>query len=1075
LSQLELHLLGSPRLERDGTLVVIQRRKVMALLIYLAVTVQVHRRDSLATLFWPEHDQTSARGALRRTLSELQKVLEINLLRIEQDSIGLERSEDLWVDVWEVQTDLEAYHAHGHHPDDPCPDCIKALTEVVSLYKDDFLAGFSLNDSPEFDEWQILQAEILHRDLISALSRLVQCHSAGGEIDPAIEAARHWLVLDPVDETAHRHLMQLYTWRGECHKAVRQYRDCVRILERELGVTPHEETTRLYESIRAQKDFSPVEGIKAPIATRFPKSTVQQHKPNNLPVQLTSFVGRTGELSAVVEEISRPEVHLLTLTGPGGVGKTRLSLEVTTLILDQFEDGAFFVALAPIRDPALVGPTIAHVLGTHETQSKHPEEILKEFLHDKQLLLVLDNFEHLPKAAPLVTELLSAAPNLKVLVTSRTLLHVYGEHLYPILPMKLSKLGRKAQAESMVLPEALQLFVERARAVKSDFIISNENLQTLEEICDRLDGLPLAIELAAAGIRQISPQAMLRQWTGEDRGSPLKTLTGGPCDVPVRHKSLRNSIAWSYNLLGVSEQAVFRRAGIFEGGWTPEAAAKIIGEPLLDDNYPTSISSSGSAMAYRFESLVESNLIKRIELGEVIRFSMLETIREFAMERLAESDEVEILRRRHAEFFLSLAEMAKPNLRGSQQVVWVDRLEQDYENLRAALKWTIDSMETEMALRLGSALGRFWYTYDPIYWSEARMWLEQAINLKQPESININIRANALSEAGVLAWAQVDYDHATLCFEECLALRKISGDKAGIASALGNLGLVAREQLDLTRARAYQEECLILRRELDDMQGMATAFSNLGLVAADQGDYGYAITLFEESLVLNRKLENMTGLTLALHNLGGLLVENRGDYLRAMSVLKESLKLSRVIGRNFFLIPHTLNHLGNLYLNREDFKQARVYFEESLYLSRASDNKYATGNALHGLGRLAHHQEDYVKAQESYKESILVLREINGFVVIIWNIFSLADLACISGNPLKAAILLGASEKLLENTSTCLMQLRREEYEHITANTRIQLDETEFNRLWAKGRELSVDQTIEYALGEGKDISGLVI
>jgi predicted ATPase/DNA-binding SARP family transcriptional activator len=1070
LSELELHLLGSPRLERDGILVVIHRRKVMALLIYLAVTGRSHPRDSLATMFWCEHGQGSARAALRRTLSDLQKILRGKLICVKQDSLGLERTPDLWLDIAEFRSRLVAYRSHEHHPDDPCPDCITALTEAVTLYKGDFLAGFTLSDSPEFDEWQILQAEILHRELISALSRLVHSYTADGEISPAIEAARRWLSLDPVDEAAHRHLMQLYTWSGQRSEALRQYQECVRVLERELGVPPMEETSRLYEHIRAQKDLHPPEGISVPSPLTFPKSAVQQRKPNNLPVQLTSFVGRSAELSAVREEISRPEVHLLTLTGPAGVGKTRLSLEVAALLLDQFEDGAFFVALAPIRDPALVGPTIAHVLGIRESQSKPPGETLKDYLRDRQLLLVLDNFEHLTKAAPLVTEYLTVAPRVKVLVTSRTLLHVYGEHLHPVLPLKLPISSSLVQSVSMSPPEAVQLFLDRAKAMNADFTLYQDNYRTLAEICARLDGLPLAIELAAARVRQISPQAMLCEWTDESGGSPLQTLTSGPRDMPNRHKTLRNAIAWSYNLLEAGEQTVFRQAGIFEGGWTLEAASHIIRVPSLDSNHPVSASSDQSIL-FRFETLVDANLIKQSDAGGEIRFSMLETIRGYAVEQLVEKGEVDSLRRRHAEFFLALAETAKPMILGSQQVVWVNRLEQEYENLREALKWAIDSQEAEIALRIGGALGKFWYIFDPIYWSEGRRWLEQALNLRQLMVVPLIVQANALNEAGVLAWVQSDYDHALLCFQKCLAIRKTLGEKADIASALGNLGLVAREQHDLKLARAYQEECLALKLELGDKQGIATALSNLGLVVADQGDIEHAMTLYEESLVLNRELQNITGLTLTMHNMGGLLVENRGDYAKALTLLMGSLKLSRELGGNFFLVPHTLNHLGNLSLNRGDYEQAESFFNESLNLSRDCDNKYGIGHALHGLGRLAHLKGDYVIAQKTYLESILVLQEINGLVEIIWSLFSLADLACITGKPIRAAILLGAGEKLREISSIPLPQIRKEDYDRSIASTRTQLNEVKFNEFWSKGQEMVVEQVIAYALSESAEFS----
>lgn len=336
MSQWVLHLLGSPHLERDGTRVGIQRRKVMALLIYLAVTGKGHPRDTLAVLFWPEHDQTKARAALRRTLSELQKILGEKTLLIEQGSIGLEPKADFWTDIDEFHSDLTAYRLHGHHPDDPCLECLTALTEAISLYKDDFLAGFTLSDSPDFDEWQILQAEILHRELIGALSRLVLGYTSDGEIAAAIGAAHRWLALDPIDETAHRHLMQLYTWNSQRSEALHQYQECVRILQQELGVPPLEETTRLYEHIRAQKDLHPSEGIPGTIPAISPQMAIPQPRLHHLPAQLTSFVGRAAELAAARGEISRPEVHLLTLTGPGGGGQDSTKPENSRLIDRSF-------------------------------------------------------------------------------------------------------------------------------------------------------------------------------------------------------------------------------------------------------------------------------------------------------------------------------------------------------------------------------------------------------------------------------------------------------------------------------------------------------------------------------------------------------------------------------------------------------------------------------------------------------------------------------------------------------------------------------------------------------------------
>lgn len=349
---------------------------------------------------------------------------------------------------------------------------------------------------------------------------------------------------------------------------------------------------------------------------------------------------------------------------------------------------------------------------------------------------------------------------------------------------------------------------------------------------------------------------------------------------------------------------------------------------------------------------------------------------------------------------------------------------------------------------------------------EGRKWLEQALNLTPDASLPDDVRANALNEAGVLAWAQGDYGQAIHYFEACLALRKTTGDKVGISSALGNLGLVAREQFDLGRARAYQEQCLALKRKMGDQPGIATALSNLAMVVADQGDYELAIALFEESLALNRELQNMTGLTLTLHNLAGVLVENGAGDAQVLALLEESLNLSRKMESHFFLIPHTLNHLGTWSLNCGAYEQARGYFDESLRLSCQSDNKYGSGHALHGLGRLAHLGGRYAQAQKLYLESISTLREINGLVGIIWNFICLADLACAHGQAMQAATLLGASEKLRETTSICLPLTRRAAYDGAAASARSRLDTAIYGEAWAKGRQMPVAQAIAYALGE---------
>jgi predicted ATPase/DNA-binding SARP family transcriptional activator len=1046
-------------LEREGSRVEIHRRKVLALLIYLAVTGRSHSRDSLAVLFWPEQSQTSARAALRRTLSEVLKILGEKLILVEQDTIQLKTHADFWLDIQEFHTQLNAYRLHGHHPGDPCPDCLVGLGEAITLYQDEFVAGFTLGDSPEFDEWQILQAEVNHREMIGALSRLVLGHAANGEIEAATGFAHRWLALDALDEVAHRHLMQLYAWSGKRSEALRQYQECARILKGELGVSPAKETTALYDHIRSQEETRAPRGIPSPGPAALPR------RPNNLPAQLTSFIGRAEELAAMEQEISRPDVHLLTLTGPAGVGKTRLGIEVAAQIIEKFEDGAFFVPLAPLSDPGLVIQTIAHVLGVRESKNMPLLETLKAYVRDRQMLLVLDNFEHLIKAAPFVTELLTTAPRLKILVTSRTLLHVYGEHLHPVLPMKTTRTGEGAilNLDRATQPEAVKLFIERAQAVSADFILTPESYQTLVEICARLDGLPLAIELAAARARNLPPRSMLEQWAGDSGRTPLQTLIDGPRDRPDRHKTLRNAIAWSYNLLELEDQIAFRRAGVFVGGWTLEAAENVIQAPLIEDEKLGQ--SPRVSIASALESLADNHLLDRDDRAGGKRYTMLETVREYALEQLETCHEVEAVQDIHARYYLAFAETARQNLLGPEQSSWVNRLAQEYDNLRAALKWVVSHQKAEMALRLVGALGRFWYLYDSNYWNEARSWIKRALNLPASETAPLDFQAKALNESGVLAWVQADYEQAIHSFEACLALKKKVGDKAGIGSALGNLGLVAREQLDLPRARAYHEDSLAIKRELGDKQGIATALGNLGLAVADMGEWGSAAALFEESIHLNRELQNKSGLTLTLHNLGGLLVENQVDYFRARALLEESLELSRELGKNFFLIPYTLGHLGKLALYQNNYEQARMFLEQSLFLSRESNNLFGIGHVLHGLGSLHYRLGDNDHAQKCFIQSIQALNEVHGWVGVVWDFISMAGLACRWGNPARAITLLGASESLREKIHIALHSARADEYQSNLEIARSQLTEADFNRSFGQGRAMSVDTAVAYAIG----------
>lgn len=604
---------------------------------------------------------------------------------------------------------------------------------------------------------------------------------------------------------------------------------------------------------------------------RRPLAGEQSH---HLPVQSTPLIGRQQELAAVRQALLRTDVRLLTLVGPAGIGKTRLALEVAASLREEVGPRTLFVDLAPISDPALVVSTIAQTLGVSEERDQPLFERLKHWLRHKQLLLVLDNFEQVVTAASEVAELLAACSKVKILVTSRAPLHLSWEHEFPVPPLGLPSRDRLPALDALVNYAAVALFIERAAAVKPDFALTRHNARAVAEICIRLDGLPLAIELAAARIKLLSPQAMLERL---DRG--LALLTGGARDLPTRHQTLRGAIAWSYDLLEANEQALFRRLAAFVGGCTLESAETLCNG---EGGFRTDVLEG-------LDSLVDKSLLRQeAQPDGGVRFSMLETIREYGLEQLTARGELSITRRRHAAFFLALAERAEPNLKGLDQGVWLNRLETEHDNLRAALEWSLGSDDVELGLRLGAALREFWFVRG--YWREGRAWLERA--LSQSGGTLPTWRAKALNQAGILAWHLGDYRRAQVLYGESLALSRELGDKERIAQVLHNLGYVAQEEGDAGRAVSLLKESVALFRELENKPGIAWSLNTLGELARSQIDYPHAAALYEESLTMFRELGDQKRIALLIHNLG-YVAQYQRDYGRAGALFEESLALYR--------------------------------------------------------------------------------------------------------------------------------------------------------------------------------------
>ncbi len=687
---------------------------------------------------------------------------------------------------------------------------------------------------------------------------------------------------------------------------------------------------RLKDLIRAERVYQ----IVAPdLPSDFPSLRTLDSYPTNLPIQLTSLVGREREVTDVAALVRSPEVRLLTLTGPGGTGKTRLALQVAAEVLENFEHGVYFVALAAVSDSGLVLPTIAQALGVADLGDRSPLARLLDYLREKEMLLLLDNYEQVLDAAPLLAELIAAAPRLKVFITSRAVLHVYGEQEYPVPPLSLPDPKRLPRLESLSQYEAVALFIQRARAVRSEFEVTSANAPAVAEICAQLDGLPLAIELAAARSKLLSPQAMLGRLQ-----SRLGLLTGGPRDLPTRQRTLRGAIDWSYALLDPAEQRLFLRLAVFVGGFTLSAAEAVCAH--LDD----------MDVLEGLTSLVDKSMLRQVgadEAGEP-RFLMLQTLREYAHELLVTSGDGETMRRRHAEYYLAQAEQAEQELLSPRQADWLKRLETEHDNVRAALRWCIDSRQAEQAMRLGGALWRFWYVRGYLY--EGRRWLSEVLALPCAPAQS-EARAAALNGAGNLAYNQGDYSTAKTLHEESLRIRRELGDSRAAAGSLNNLALIARRHGDYAVARALLDEALELNRALGNRSWEAINLNNLGSILTEQGDHAAARELQEASLSIFRELGNEWGEAMALCDLGQVAY-NRGDIAASRVLYEESVALQESVGdRRVMAIA--LTGLGNIACRLGDHKAARAHLAEAMAISREIGDTWCTVRALEGFANLA--------------------------------------------------------------------------------------------------------------------------
>jgi predicted ATPase/DNA-binding SARP family transcriptional activator len=1054
-------------------------------------------RAWLAGNLWSDNPEPQALASLRASLADLRRALGPEAYRLRSPTHHV-----VVLDLSAADVDVVAFDAAiargstaARVPAKPVDEGVRAALEsAVCLYRGPLLEGCA-------EEWVAEERRAREEAYLGALETLAAHAMAGGEDAVAARYLRLAVTADPLRETTQRTLMQTLAAGGHHAAALQVYRELERLLQREFYTEPAAETTVLFRQIRDEARREAREGERERTDGRFPPSLPHSLSPSllpsRLPQPLTPLVGREQEIREIKGYLAN--VRLVTLVGPGGIGKTRLAIQVAEELLAEYADGLGFVELAALTDPALVPQAVARALEVREHRrgllpSEGTEEppvttALRAFLRDKELALVLDNCEHLVEVcAKLAAELLEHCPRLRILVTSRQVLGLTGETVWRVPSLSLPERGQYCMVDGQWLMvhedglfvshqpsainhrpsalmkyDAVRLFVERAGAISPGFALTTGNAAAVEQVCRRLDGNPLAIELAAARLNVLTVEQLLPRLDAR-----FRLLTGGSRTALPRHQTLRATMDWSYELLSEPERALLRRLAVFVGGFTLEAAEAVCGDggvgPWslgLREGLTSKSSSEPDAPPQRLRpnaqgltpdgvldllsQLVDKSLVIAEEErhGEVC-YRLLETIREYSWERLVEAGEMETVRGRHREFFLQRAEEAAPKLQGPEQIAWLERLEREHDNVRAALEWSLsegrrqkaegsqDSSEAglpsafcllpsgpEAAARLATAIEPFWSRRG--YFGEGRMWIARALNAAG--NLSPELRGPLFLGAARLALLQNDHAAVRGYCEASQGICRASGDQRGIATALGLLGAVAEREGDYASARSLREQILALREEIGSREETADALGSLGSVALKQGDLTAARSLFGSALAIVRELGRLAHVA---------------DWLLC------------------------LGHVARLEGN---YEEARARYEESLTLARQLGARAIVGYGVSDLGLLLIKQREYEAARGALEEGLRIWSEVGNNAGTVRCLEAMAQLAWAQEEPQRAARLFGAAEALREVLQFPLPPVDRGDYECVPAIAAA-LGEAAFAAAWAEGRTMTLEEAVRVALAD---------